>query len=68
MNQNFKLLIVLLVAVNAAMVGWLLLRPETAPSANLSQPTNVMDDLLKDNTMEAARHLVCVIIEFPPRM
>jgi len=56
LNQNFKLLIVLLVAVNAAIVGWLLLRPETAPSANLSQQTNVMDDLLKDNTMEAARY------------
>ena len=56
MNQNLRLMIVLLVAVNAAIVGWLLLRPETAPSASPSQQTNVIDDLLKDNTMEAARY------------
>ena len=49
-------MIVLLVVVNTAIVGWLLLRPETAPSANLSPQANVIDDLLKDNTMEAARY------------
>jgi hypothetical protein len=49
-------MIVLLVVVNTAIVGWLLLRPETAPSATLSPQANVIDDLLKDNTMEAARY------------
>ena len=56
MSQQLKLLIVLLVGVNVAIVGWLLLRPATPSSSGTVQNAAVLDDLLKDNTMEAARY------------
>jgi arylsulfatase A-like enzyme len=53
MNKQVKLAIVLLVMVNIVIVGWLQLRLEPQEG----QPQNaVLDDLLQDNTMEAARY------------
>ncbi len=54
MSQQLKLMIVLLVAVNVAIVGWLLLRPGAGPEQ--TEQTAVLDDLLKDTTMDAARY------------
>ena len=55
MNRQIKLGIVILVAVNIAIVAWLQLRGETS-SASSSGKRQVLDDLLQDNTMEAARY------------
>ncbi len=56
MSQQLKLMIVMLVAVNLAIVGWLLMRPETMTTPDSNSQRAVLDDLLKDNTMEAARY------------
>jgi hypothetical protein len=56
MNQQLKLMIVMLVGVNIAIVGWLLLRPETGEGPQTNNQAAVLDDLLKDNTMEATRY------------
>ena len=55
MNKQIKLGIVIMVAVNIAIVGWLQLRGDSQNTAN-SGKNQVLDDLLQDNTMEAARY------------
>ena len=56
MSQQLRLMIVLLVGVNIAIVGWLLMRPDAVSGPDPDRQTAVLDDLLKDNTMEAARY------------
>jgi choline-sulfatase len=54
MNKQLKLIILLLVLVNVAIVSWLLLR---APNPDTTETTaTVFNDLLADNTMTAARY------------
>jgi len=55
MNKQVKLGIVLLVLVNIVIVGWLQLRPGASNDSNQPQRA-VLDDLLQDNTMAAARY------------
>ena len=55
MNKQVKLGIVLLVLVNIVIVGWLQLRPGATNDSNQPQRA-VLDDLLQDNTMAAARY------------
>ena len=54
MSKQLKLGIVILVAVNIAIVGWLQLSSGPGPAAGTE--SQVLDDLLEDNTMEAARY------------
>ena len=54
MSKQLKLGIVILVAVNIAIVGWLQLSAQ--PDADPTTESRVLDDLLEDNTMEAARY------------
>ena len=54
MSKQLKLGIVILVAVNIAIVGWLQLSSGSGPAT--ATETQVLDDLLEDNTMEAARY------------
>jgi len=56
MNKQIKLVIVLLVLVNVAIVGWLLLRSSGDDQATTLNNDAVLEDLLQDNTMEAARY------------
>ncbi len=53
MSKQLKLGIVILVAVNIAIVGWLQLSSSKTPAG--TQPAAI-EDLLEDNTMEAARY------------
>ena len=53
MNKQVKLGIVLLVVLNIVLVGWLQLRGQ---GSSLKPATAVLEDLLQDNTMEAARY------------
>jgi arylsulfatase A-like enzyme len=55
MNKQIKLIIVLLVLVNVAIVGWLLLRSGSDAQPGIAQE-DVLEDLLQDNTMKAARY------------
>ena len=55
MNRQIKLGIVILVAVNIAIVGWIQLRSGSVNSGAETK-AQVLDDLLQDNTMEAARY------------
>ena len=54
MSKQLKLGIVILVAVNIAIVGWLQL--SSGSGSATATETQVLDDLLEDNTMEAARY------------
>jgi choline-sulfatase len=54
MNKQLRLLIVLAVVVNIAIVGWLLLQPDTGSSD--VDATSKVTPLFKDNTMESARY------------
>ena len=56
MNKQIKLMIVLLALVNVAIVGWLLLRSGAEDATNTVNNEAVLEDLLQDNTMEAARY------------
>ena len=56
MNKQIKLMIVVLVLVNVAIVGWLLLRSGADNSSTVVNNEAVLEDLLQDNTMEAARY------------
>ena len=56
MNQQIKLMIVVLVLVNVAIVGWLLLRSGADSASTTVNNEAVLEDLLQDNTMEAARY------------
>ena len=49
MSKQLKLGIVILVAVNIAIVGWLQLSAQ--PDADPTTESRVLDDLLEDNTM-----------------
>ena len=56
MNKQVKMMVVLLVLVNMAIVGWLLLRSGAESPADVANNDQVLEDLLQDNTMEAARY------------
>jgi len=55
MNKQVKLVIVLLVLVNVAIVSWILLRSGGEPTEGVAQEA-VLEELLQDNTMKAARY------------
>jgi arylsulfatase A-like enzyme len=54
MNPHLRLITVVVIALNIAVVSWLVLQPESNTSGKTA--TQIVEPLFADNTMEAARY------------